>query len=161
MVTLDLRSQNVLDALKRWYDSLPPGIASWRTSDDRYERVVTIAPSNPLAAEVIFRFSSYGTFGVYFGPGSAGEDVPVSADFALEVCEAVRRGQLTERVRSFWRWRTTMRTRLQLKNRQLEDRLITPLALLPIGKVDEVAYEAWEHGRSPTTSNGATGTDTC
>lgn len=144
MVMIDSGAQETLEALKKWYEALPSGVASWRESEDQYEHAVTIAPTNPRAAEVTFRFGSYGTFGVYFGLGGAGEDVPVSRDFALEVCEAARNGKIVEELRTVWGWRSSVRTRIQLKNRQLEDRMVTPLGFLPIGRRKQIAYEPWE-----------------
>ena len=88
--------ENAITALRNWAKGLPDGVARLEESEAPYEYVVRVIPRNPGSAGVTFRISEYGTFGLYVGAAIRIEDLPLTSEYVLEICEAVRRGEFVE-----------------------------------------------------------------
>ena len=88
--------ETTIAAIRAWAESLPGGTARLVESEAPHEMVVEIVPRNEQAARVEFRFSDYGTFGLYVGQGIRIEDLPLSEDHVLEICAAACEGRIEE-----------------------------------------------------------------
>lgn len=86
----------MLRSLREWLSRLPEGVATCEESKAPHEYVVRVVPRNGRAASVTFRFSEYGTFGLYIGTAIRIEDLPLSSDHVLEICDAVCDGRVQE-----------------------------------------------------------------
>jgi hypothetical protein len=97
-------SQATLAAVRDWYARLPAGVASVTQNETKYEQVIRITPAAVGASWVEFRIAPYGKMDVFFGHAGNHEEVDASPETAIEVCEAARRGRITEETRT-WRGR--------------------------------------------------------
>lgn len=97
-------SEATLAAVRDWYARLPAGVASLTQNETRYEQVIRITPAAVGASWVEFRIAPYGEMDVFFGHAGNHEEVDASPETAIEVCEAARRGWITEETRT-WRGR--------------------------------------------------------
>lgn len=101
-------------ALRVWVANQPSGTVVMTESDAAFESVARIVPRNPESASIEFRFSNYGTFGLYIGAALRIDELPVSSSYLIEICGAVARGDVDEQ---YWRshqqlLRATTRLRL-------------------------------------------------
>lgn len=96
MVSVHERKEAAKVALRCWADSLPDGSVKIAESEAPCEYVVRVIPRNERSAEVEFRISDYGTFGLYIGSAIRMEDLPLSNDYLLEICDAVSHGKVEE-----------------------------------------------------------------
>ncbi len=83
-------------AIRGWVASLPDNTAYLDECETRFEHVMRIIPENHRAAEIEFRISRHETFGLYVGWGIRIEQLPLSASYLVEICEAVRNGEMME-----------------------------------------------------------------
>lgn len=88
--------EGAIQALRRWVQGLPEGAAKVEESEASHEYVIRVVPRNSRSADVTFRISDYGTFGLYIGAAIRIEDLPLSSEYVLEIAEAVRRGRFEE-----------------------------------------------------------------
>src|SRR5882762_4877683 len=88
--------ENAITALRNWVQGLPDGVARIEETEAAHEYVVRVIPRNPRSAAVTFRISEYGTFGLYIGAAIRIEDLPLTSQHILEICEAVRSGGFEE-----------------------------------------------------------------
>jgi hypothetical protein len=139
-----MKMQAVLTALRAWYAALPAGIARLSEESDGYGPVLRLEPRTEGGATVEFRLSTYGKFAFYVGKAGLFDEVEASPELAVEVCEAVRRGQVVDHVRT-WRGRELAAlTEVKLPSgRLLRSRVVRPAGFLPIGRRKRIAYAAW------------------
>ena len=86
-------SEQIVSAVKRWFDGLQAGIGFLSEEIGRHEHIVHIQPNNPLASAVELRFGSE-DFGLYLDGGFAIESLPLDEVQVLDICDSVRRGRL-------------------------------------------------------------------
>ena len=138
-------SQATLAAVRDWYARLPAGVASVTQNETKYEQVIRITPAAVGASWVEFRIAPYGKMDVFFGHAGNHEEVDASPETAIEVCEAARRGRITEETRT-WRGRrlstlTVMHLPIGVR---LQSKEILPLGLLPLGKTRRSHFAPWD-----------------
>ncbi len=88
--------ENAITALRNWVQGLPDAVARIEETEAPHEYVVRVIPRNPRSAVVTFRISEYGTFGLYIGTAIRIEELPLTSEYILEICEAVRKGKFVE-----------------------------------------------------------------
>jgi len=72
------RKEQAIRAIRSWVQSLPQNVAQLTEEQVPYEYVVRIVPRNKRAADINFRISDYGTFGLYVSAIRI-EELPLSA----------------------------------------------------------------------------------
>src|SRR5271157_1678183 len=90
----DLKDE-AIRAVRSWVESLPAGAAQLIEEQVPYEYVVRIVPRNTRSLGVQFRIGDNGTFGLYVSAIRI-EDLPLSAQYLVEICEAVKQGRVEE-----------------------------------------------------------------
>lgn len=134
-----------LAALRNWYARLPLGLAALSDESDRYGSVLRITPRAQGGASVEFHFSRNRTLDFYVGRAGLFDNVEVSAELAIGVCEAARRGRVIDYVR-VWRGREmAASTEIELSSgRTLQSRVVQPIGFLPLGRRSRIEYEPWD-----------------
>jgi len=92
----DLKDE-AIRAVRSWVESLPAGAAQLIEEQVPYEYVVRIVPRNTRSLGVQFRIGDNGTFGLYVSAIRI-EDLPLSAQYLVEICEAVKQGRVEEEI---------------------------------------------------------------
>lgn len=82
-------------AIRDWVARLPAGAATLTEKKARFARLFRIVPAASAACTVEFHIAEDGTFGLYLGAIRA-ENLPLSAAYVVEICEAVGRGDIDE-----------------------------------------------------------------
>jgi hypothetical protein len=139
---------SVTTALRGWINGLSSDTAVLHEEESEFEIVFRITPTNSRGCPVEFRFSGYGTFGLYIGKALSIEELPCSVDYVLDICESVRRGRVKQEL---WEWRGKLiRAKGEVvlsENRIYDQGSYHWLACLPIGRHRVVQCEPWEENR--------------
>ena len=141
MATLGAEAEAAVEAVQSWAASLPNGVVDLHEEDLSHEYVLDVHPQNERAVCISFRFSEYGTFGLYVGEGIRIEDLPVSAPYVLEICHAVSAGQVEEE-----RWSRNGRARKVANTLHLPSGDLHGTALLRVfGALGHNEHDQWRY----------------
>lgn len=81
----------------QWVERLGPGPAQSSHERLEHEDVIRIVPKNPRASQLVIRVGrSDPHFDAYAGKRAAFDDLPISIDLVVQVCEGVKAGRLHE-----------------------------------------------------------------
>lgn len=139
-----MNTEEVITAVKKWYKTLPPSVATFAEHETPHEQVVRVTPRVSGAAWIEFRIARYGKMDICFGTAACHEEVEPSPQLAVAICEAVRRGEVAEEVRHWKGRRISTRTVLQLPDgARLQCEETTLLGLLPIGHIRRSEFLPW------------------
>lgn len=131
--------------LREWTSELPDGIAETTEESLSAEQVVRITPVNTLASYVEFRIGDYGTFGLYLGTSMAFEDLPLSRNYLVEICDAVRAGRIEEQLLTIGRRVVRAKGVLHLASGDLYDTdYQSLLGSLGIGRLHSKSYDPYD-----------------
>lgn len=144
--TMDERGRSAIRAVQEWVAALPPGLATLHETETEMEHILTIRPTNSRAADVEFRVGHDGTADIHFGKAGNFEEVSITPEFLIEVCNAVSSGQLRDRVRCAFGFQVGVTTILDLGHgHQMKDTSVqlAGLLLYPFVPPRDIQYEPW------------------
>ena len=128
-----------LKAIRFYISELSPGIVSVKEQNKSFGTIVDIKPMNKNGCDISFCLGDHGTFDVGCGKWFNFENLPLSKDYVIDICDSIRKGQVKIKV---WEWKGwTFRTEgvIDLSNRYLCDKNVGP----KLGKVREIIIEPW------------------
>lgn len=82
--------------LATWVAALGKAVVHAEERHHRFEHVVDIIPAKPGAAVIEFCIGLDRTFDLYIGRVIRAESLPLSHEYLIEICEAVRRGDIVQ-----------------------------------------------------------------
>lgn len=137
--------EEVLGAVRQVLALVPPEVASVSESTDDYGHMIHVEPASDVWCELWLDFSTYGTYGLWFGHGLGFEDLPIAQFSPVDVANAVLSGHVSETV-----WRRRGKVIKSVGEIRLEDGTVLHdtgyLAFLPferLGQRQEIEYLAY------------------
>ena len=87
---------NAVQAVRDWVRGLPTGVVTLEEEVTNYEHVLSILPRHQASAPVTFRLNTRASFGLYIGSCIRVEELPLSIENMLEICNAAYNGFVEE-----------------------------------------------------------------
>lgn len=143
------KRNSAISSVKNLLAKIPEYIAKVSLEEDRYEYRIGVKPSSEDCCPFLMAFSTYDTYGLYFGHGLAFDDLPLSEFPPDVVAISILQGEVRESVRTLF-GKTIMTSGVIALpgGRHLTDKaFLTPLCLLKVfgvGSVKDIVYSAYQ-----------------